>query len=192
MLHVLTLFSLLSFVHSLAIGKIANNLMIGYGQVTLMNVSQHQCICAMLQSNTFALNYYNNNNTCILLSYNESSILLQFSNNTLFIFINQSSTLVKDIKLNGPTSSLIDAFWSFDNTSYDRDFNYNSTFNNASFCPSSITGHGSALCFNANQKQVLFINPNNHLNLSFTSFTFHYWIYLYSTVSNDQGMIGQC
>ncbi|CAF0965378.1 unnamed protein product [Adineta ricciae] len=87
---------------------------------------------------------------------------------------------------------LINAFWSFDNTSYDRDFNYNSTLNNASFCPSSITGHGSALCFNASQKQVLSINPNNHLNLSFTSFTFHYWIYLYSTVSNDQGMIGQC
>ncbi|CAF1336475.1 unnamed protein product [Adineta ricciae] len=192
MLHLLILLSLLSFAHSITIGKIANNLMIGYGQVTLMSVSQDQCICAMLQSNTFALNYYNNNNTCTLLSYNGSSILLQSSNNTLFVFINQSSALVKDIKLNGPTSPLIDAFWSFDNTSYDRDFNYNSTLNNASFCPSSITGHGSALCFNASQKQVLSINPNNHLNLSFTSFTFHYWIYLYSTVSNDQGMIGQC
>ena len=101
MLHVLTLLSLLSFAHSITIGKIANNLMIGYGQVTLINVSQHQCICAMLQSNTFALNYYNNNNTCTLLIYNQSSVLLQPSNDTLFIFINQSLALVKDIKLNG-------------------------------------------------------------------------------------------
>ncbi|CAF3664447.1 unnamed protein product, partial [Adineta steineri] len=151
----------------------------------------------MVQSNIFAINYYQTNNTCQLFNYNGSSIFLQNNFNSSFIFINQSSTLITNIQSYVVSSPpfVINAFWSFNGTLNDRDSNYNGALlNNASFCSPGITGYGSALCFNASFNQSVSINPSINFNLSNQSFTFEYWIYPYTlaTSSGDRGMVGLC
>ncbi|CAF0929363.1 unnamed protein product [Adineta steineri] len=140
--------------------------MIGSVKSTLFNVSQNQCICQMIQSNIFAINYYQTNNTCQLFNYNVVS----------------------------SPPFVINAFWSFDGTLNDRDSNYNGVLlNNASFCSPGITGYGSALCFNVSRNQSVSINPSINFNLSNQSFTFEYWIYPYTlSTTGDRGMVGQC
>jgi hypothetical protein len=75
--------------------------------------------------------------------------------------------------------SLINAFWSFDGNTNEKNSNY-SSFSNASYSSPGITGYGSALCFNASLYQSVTIN----LNISFHSFTFELWIYPFSVWKN--------
>ncbi|CAF3972948.1 unnamed protein product, partial [Adineta steineri] len=142
----------------------------------------------MIQSNIFAINYYQTNNTCQLFTYNSSSIFLQNNFNSSFIFINQSSNLITNIQSYVVSSPpfVINAFWSFDGTLNDRDSNYNGALlNNAFFCSPGITGYGSALCFNASVNQSVSINPSINFNLSNQSFTFEYWIYPYTLATSS-------
>ncbi len=97
------------------------------------------------------------------------------------------------IDTSNSSSSLINAFWSFDGNLNDRNLNYNSiSINSVSYSSPGITGYGSALCFNASLDQYVLINSTININLSFKSFTFELWIYPFSLPTNDRGMIGQC
>jgi len=87
------IFSLFSVVDSGTMGLIEDYIMIGTANNSLFNITRNQCICQMIQSNELlsALNYFQTNQTCQLFSSNKNSILIQFSSNSSFIFINESS-----------------------------------------------------------------------------------------------------
>ncbi|CAF1077148.1 unnamed protein product [Rotaria sordida] len=196
MFWMIVILSLLSIIGSIRIGKIENNIMIGTINRSLFNITRNQCICQLIKSTDLisALNYFQTNNTCQLFYYNTSSIIIKFNSNSSFIFINRSSISITTIQSNITSTSslsLINAFWPFDGNTNERNSNYNS-FSNASFSSPGITGYGSALSFNASLYQYVLTNSTINLNISFKSFTFEFWIYPFSLVTGDRGMIGQC
>jgi hypothetical protein len=93
MFWMIIIFSLFSVVDSIPISQIEDHIMIGITNNSLFNVTRDQCICQMIQSNELisALNYFQTNQICQLFSSNKNSILIQFSSNSTFLFINQSS-----------------------------------------------------------------------------------------------------
>jgi hypothetical protein len=195
MFGIIAILSLFSVTQSIQIGTIENNIIIGITYNTLFNLTRDQCICQMIKTNQqiSALNYFQTNNTCQLFYPNTTSILIQFSLNSTLIFINQSSITITPLITSSSPSPLIDTFWSFDGDLNDKNLNYNSIpINNVSFSSPGITGYGSALYLNASLNQSVLVNSTINLNISFNSFTFQLWIYPFSLVSGDRGMIGQC
>jgi hypothetical protein len=93
--------SLFSVGNSHNIGKIQDNIMIGVTNYSLFNVTEHQCICQMMQWNGLvsAINYFQTNQTCQLFNYNISSIFIQYNFNSSFIFINQSWISITNSKI---------------------------------------------------------------------------------------------
>jgi hypothetical protein len=94
--------SLVSIGDCISIGKIQDNIMIGIANYSLLNITEDQCVCQMVQLNGLlsALNYFQANQTCQLYSYNISSILIQFNSNACLIFINQSVISIESIQIN--------------------------------------------------------------------------------------------
>jgi len=94
--------SLLSVGDSILITKIQDNIMVGIMNNTLFDISQDQCICQMIQSNDLisALNYFPSNETCQLFHSNITSVFIEFYSNSFFLFINQSSISILNIKQN--------------------------------------------------------------------------------------------
>jgi hypothetical protein len=94
--------SLLSVGDSILITQIQDNIMVGIMNNTLFNITQDQCICQMIQSNDLisALNYFPSNETCQLFHSNITSVFIEFYSNSVFLFINQSSISISNIKQN--------------------------------------------------------------------------------------------
>jgi len=90
--------SLFSVANSIRIGKIENYIMIGIINHSLVNITEDQCICQMIQANLSALNYFQTNQTCQLLNNNISTIFIEFYTNSSFLFINQSSISITTIQ----------------------------------------------------------------------------------------------
>ena len=89
-------------------------------------------------------------------------------------------------------NTIIQAFWSFDNSTNDLYGIYNGVgINNITYSSSTITGYGSALNLPNNRSQS--VNITVPINLTNSSFTFELWIYIYS-FSTPQwlGIIRQC
>ncbi len=94
--------SLLSFGDPILITKIQDNIMVGNMNNLLFNITQDQCICEMIQSNDLisALNYFPSNQTCQLFHSNITSVFIEYYSNSFFLFINQSSISISNIKEN--------------------------------------------------------------------------------------------
>jgi hypothetical protein len=94
--------SLLSVGDCIPITTIQNNIMVGMMNNMLFNITQDQCICQMIQSNDLisALNYFPSNQTCQLFHSNITSLFIEYYSNSLFLFINQSSISIANIKEN--------------------------------------------------------------------------------------------
>jgi hypothetical protein len=94
--------SLLSVGDSILITQIQDNIMVGIMNNTLFNITQDQCICQMIQSNDLisGLNYFPSNETCQLFHSNITSVFIEFYSNSVFLFINQSSISISNIKQN--------------------------------------------------------------------------------------------
>jgi hypothetical protein len=87
---------------SILITTIQNNIMVGTMNNVLFNITQDQCICQMIQSNDLisALNYFPSNQTCQLFHSNITTVFIEYYSNSLFLFINQSSISIANIKEN--------------------------------------------------------------------------------------------
>ena len=86
-------------------------------------------------------------------------------------------------------------FWPLDGTIVDEQMGSNGvTVNSPNFISPGITGRCCALQLNMSANQSVQIDGTRHLNLSFQSFTFQFWIYPYSLdpYGGDRGMMGQC
>jgi hypothetical protein len=96
------LLSLISVGDCILITKIQDNIMVGTVNNVLFNITQDQCICEMIQTNDTisALNYFPTNQTCQLFHSNISSVFIKFYSNSFFLFINQSSISISNIKEN--------------------------------------------------------------------------------------------
>ncbi|CAF1403131.1 unnamed protein product, partial [Adineta steineri] len=72
---------------------IKDNILIGVISKSLLDLTQDQCICEMLNSDEsiYALNYFSTNQTCQLLYSNITSTIIEFSLNSSLIYMNQSS-----------------------------------------------------------------------------------------------------
>ncbi len=99
MFWLVVILSLFSVANSIRIGKIENYIMIGIINDSLVNITEDQCICQMIQSNLSALNYFQTNKTCQLLNNNISTIFIEFYTNSSFLFINQSSISITTVQL---------------------------------------------------------------------------------------------
>jgi hypothetical protein len=98
MFWLVVILSLFSVADSIRIGKIENYIMIGIINHSLVNITEDQCICQMIQSNLSALNYFQTNETCQLLNNNISTIFIEFYTNSSVLFINQSSISIITIQ----------------------------------------------------------------------------------------------
>jgi hypothetical protein len=98
MFWLVVILSLFSVADSMRIGKIENYIMIGIINHSLVNITEDQCICQMIQSNLSALNYFQTSETCQLLNNKISRIFIEFYTNSSFLFINQSSISIITIQ----------------------------------------------------------------------------------------------
>jgi len=98
MFWLVVILSLCSLVNPIRIGKIENYIMIGIINDSLVNITEVQCICQMIQSNLSALNYFQTNQTCQLLNNNISTSFIEFYTNSSVLFINQSSISITTIQ----------------------------------------------------------------------------------------------
>ncbi|CAF1657309.1 unnamed protein product, partial [Adineta steineri] len=75
MFWIIFLFSLFSIHDSIRISLIKDNILIGVISKSLLDLTQDQCICEMLNSDEsiYALNYFSTNQTCQLLYSNITS-----------------------------------------------------------------------------------------------------------------------
>jgi hypothetical protein len=99
MFWLVVILSLFSVADSMRIGKIENYIMIGIINHSLVNITEDQCICQMIQSNLSALNYFQTSETCQLLNNKISRIFIEFYTNSSFLFINQSSISITTVQL---------------------------------------------------------------------------------------------
>jgi len=98
MFWLVVILSLFSVVNSIRISKIENFIMIGIINDTLVNITEDQCKCEMIQANLSVLNYFQTNETCQLFNNNISRILIEFHSNSSVLFINQLSISIITIQ----------------------------------------------------------------------------------------------
>ncbi|CAF4234331.1 unnamed protein product [Adineta steineri] len=99
--------SLFSVCNSILIAKVQGYTIVGDMYKNLFNVTENQCICEMIKVNDSisALNYFSTNQTCQLFRSNISTIYIEFYSNSFFLFLNQSSISILNIREYQPNTS---------------------------------------------------------------------------------------
>ncbi|CAF4259403.1 unnamed protein product, partial [Adineta steineri] len=107
MFRLIFILSLFCVCNAILITKIQNIIIVGNMYNNLLNVTEDQCICEMIEANDgiSALNYFSTNQTCQLFRSNSSTIYVEFYLNSTTIFLNQSSMSISILNIQGYQSS---------------------------------------------------------------------------------------